>query len=88
VEVGPLAAGLAKSAPYDVILVNGAVHSDPDVLLHQLADNGRLAVILGAGRSGKATVFTRSGDAIGRRAVIEASASPLDAFKPKPAFVF
>jgi protein-L-isoaspartate(D-aspartate) O-methyltransferase len=88
VTTGPLAEGATQAAPFDVILVNGSVQQEPGKLLAQLKDGGRLAVIMGAGRSGKATVFTRSRDAIGRRAIIEASATALDAFKPAPAFVF
>jgi protein-L-isoaspartate(D-aspartate) O-methyltransferase len=40
---GPLNAGWAGGAPYDVILIDGAVESVPDAIVEQLATGGRLA---------------------------------------------
>src|SRR3546814_5036131 len=46
---GPLAAGLAKQGPFNVILIAGAVPEIPPALLEQLADGGRLVgVVRGA----------------------------------------
>lgn len=39
---GDLAAGHAAGAPYDMILIDGAIEQLPDVLTAQLADGGRL----------------------------------------------
>jgi len=42
VVVGDLAAGFPSKAPFDVIVVNGAFEVLPDILIAQLAENGRL----------------------------------------------
>src|SRR5579872_2429986 len=39
---GPLEAGLQKAAPYDQILIDGAVETIPAVIIDQLAEGGRL----------------------------------------------
>ena len=39
---GPLEDGLKKGAPYDQILIDGAVEYIPDAIIEQLADGGRL----------------------------------------------
>ena len=39
---GPLAGGCPASAPYDVIVIDGAVESVDDQIIGQLADGGRL----------------------------------------------
>ncbi|MDF0543685.1 protein-L-isoaspartate O-methyltransferase [Sphingobium sp. H39-3-25] len=43
VTQGALAAGAADAAPYDVILIDGAVEEVPQALLGQLAEGGRIA---------------------------------------------
>lgn len=43
---GPLAEGYPSEAPFDVILINGAVEQVPQTLLDQLGEGGRLATIL------------------------------------------
>ncbi len=51
---GPLGAGFAEGAPYDVIVLNGSVPEVPESLFAQLKEGGRLAAILSAAReSGK-----------------------------------
>jgi protein-L-isoaspartate(D-aspartate) O-methyltransferase len=82
------ARGVVKSAPYDVILIAGAVEEVPDSLTAQLADGGRLATIVGYGRAGRATIFRRTGDDISTRVVFDAAARPMPGFAKVPAFVF
>jgi protein-L-isoaspartate(D-aspartate) O-methyltransferase len=43
---GPLEAGWRKGAPYDQILIDGAVECIPDTLVEQLANGGRLGTAL------------------------------------------
>ncbi len=43
---GPLAQGYPSEAPYNVILVSGAVDIVPQTLLDQLGDGGRLAAVV------------------------------------------
>jgi protein-L-isoaspartate(D-aspartate) O-methyltransferase len=88
VAAGPLDRGYPDAAPYDGILVNGAVERRPEELLRQLADGGRLICVEGRGRSARATVFVRSGDAYGSRPLFDAAASVLPAFRAEPGFVF
>jgi protein-L-isoaspartate(D-aspartate) O-methyltransferase len=40
--VGPLAKGHKRGAPYDLIVIDGAVDHVPDALVDQLAEDGRL----------------------------------------------
>lgn len=85
---GPLEPGYPKGAPYDAILINGAVETEPRSLMEQLAERGRLACVAGRGRSATAMLHVRSGDAFGRLALFDAAAPLLAAFRRKPGFVF
>ncbi len=85
---GDLAAGWPGAGRYDVILVHGAAETEPKALLDQLTDGGRLGIVMGVGRAGRAVVFTRSGAAIGRRTVFDAAAPALPAFGKPAAFTF
>jgi protein-L-isoaspartate(D-aspartate) O-methyltransferase len=88
VVTGPLDQGYAKSAPFDVILINGAVDVRPDALLQQLAEGGRLVCVKGRGRAARATLYVRTGDAFGERALFDAAAPVLAAFVQEPGFTF
>jgi len=68
--------------------VNGAISEVPKGWLSQLANNGRLVCIIQNGPVGHATVFTKSGDAVGNRVVFDASAPILPGFAAEPSFVF
>ena len=48
VVTGPLADGFAEQAPYDVILVGGAVDHLPQALADQLAEGGRIVGVVRA----------------------------------------
>jgi protein-L-isoaspartate(D-aspartate) O-methyltransferase len=85
---GALAGGYPAAAPYDVIFVNGAVERVPDALLAQLADGGRLVVVLQTGPQGRATLFLREDGQIGRRGAFDASAPVLAGFRQPAGFVF
>jgi protein-L-isoaspartate(D-aspartate) O-methyltransferase len=85
---GPASAGLADAGPYDAILVSGSVADVPKALLDQLKSGGRLVAIVGAGPGGKATVWTRSSTAFGKREAFDAGAAPLPGFRAAAGFVF
>lgn len=85
---GPLEQGYAAQAPYDVILLSGAVAEIPAALCRQLADCGRLAGVVGASGVGKGTLVVRVGDTFGRRALFDAVTPVLPGFQAKPKFVF
>lgn len=88
VVTGPLEQGHAGNAPFDAILINGAVEVRPEALLRQLAEGGRLACVKGRGRAAHATLYVRTGDAIGERALFEAAAPLLAPFVQVPGFTF
>ena len=85
---GPIEDGVPTGAPYDVILVNGAVEVEPRSLFEQLAQDGRLVCVLGAGRAAKVMLYRRTGDDIGGWPLFDAAAPLLPAFRHAPAFVF
>ena len=84
----PLAAGFPAEAPYDAIVVEGAVDAVPEALLRQLKDGGRLVAMVGRGQAAAGTVFLRSGDAFGARTLFNAGAEPLPGFERSAGFVF
>jgi protein-L-isoaspartate(D-aspartate) O-methyltransferase len=86
---GPLPQGYRLRAPYDVILLCGAVAEVPPEITSQLAEGGRLlAVIQTASEIGRATLFTRIGGVVAGRVLFDAATASLPGFSPKPAFVF
>ncbi|MCL6608112.1 MAG: protein-L-isoaspartate O-methyltransferase [Geminicoccaceae bacterium] len=86
VQVGDPRDGLASQAPFDVILLAGAVRAVPPALLDQLAPGGRLVTVLADGRPGEVTVFERTPHGVGRRVVDDAMVPELPAFRPPPVF--
>jgi protein-L-isoaspartate(D-aspartate) O-methyltransferase len=83
-----LRSGWAGKAPYDVIWVNGAVEVVPRAWLDQLADGGRLAVVVREGAVSRATVYRKSGAAIASRTPFEAAAPVLPGFERAVDFQF
>ena len=78
VVTGPLAEGYARQAPYDVILLGGAVDHLPQALADQLAEGGRIVGVLReAGGVGQATLWARHRGALSSRSLFEASLPPL-----------
>jgi protein-L-isoaspartate(D-aspartate) O-methyltransferase len=88
VETGPLPAGYAARAPYDVIFLQGATEIEPQALFQQLRDRGRLLCVRAGSPSGKAVVYRRAGVEVGGWPVFDATASVLPGFTATPAFVF
>ena len=90
---GALIDGARAEAPFDVIVVEGAIEQTPDTLLSQLAEGGRLVSEMNDGppenrTNGKATLFLNEHGGIGRRAVFDASTPVLAGFKKMMGFVF
>jgi protein-L-isoaspartate(D-aspartate) O-methyltransferase len=88
VVTGPLAAGWPASAPYNVILLNGATEVIPEALGKQLQPDGRLACIFGRAPAGRATIFRLIEGQLVGRPVFDATALVLPGFVAPPAFVF
>lgn len=85
---GPLPAGHAAQAPYDVILVEGAVDEVPAALTDQLKEGGRLVAVVGHGNSGRATLWRKEDGLVSSIATFNAAVQPLDEFRRKPVFQF
>ena len=85
---GDGAEGLPMSAPYDAIVLVGAVASVPPALLDQLREDGRLTAVVQERHGGKVTVFRKIDGGVGHRAPFDAVAPSLPQFQPKPQFVF
>jgi protein-L-isoaspartate(D-aspartate) O-methyltransferase len=85
---GALAQGWPAGAPYDVILLEGAIEIVPDPLLRQLRGGGRLACVMGSGPGGKAMLYRAVSGEFSSRTAFEATATLLPGFAKQPAFVF
>jgi protein-L-isoaspartate(D-aspartate) O-methyltransferase len=77
---GPLAAGAAADAPYDLVLFDGSVEVVPEALLAQVGEGGRLVAIVGAGQTGRATVTVKSSGTVSNRFAFNLPAMPLPGF--------
>ena len=77
----PLAKGHKDGAPYDVIIINGAIESVPEAILEQLADNGRLVYIKPIkGRLDNIILVKRHGDHFAENILFDTSAPMLPGF--------
>lgn len=62
VETGNAVAGWPEAAPYDAILVSGAMPSIPAALCEQLAPGGRLLAVVGQAPAMQVKLVVRNGD--------------------------
>ncbi len=85
---GPLEAGVAKGAPYDQILIDGAVEVIPDLIIDQLADGGRLGTALSDRGITRLIVGRKSGRAFGYLSIGDAGVPLLPGFSRPKAFIF
>lgn len=84
---GPFTAGWPAKAPYDVILLQGAISGPPEALFDQLKDGGRLVAIVNEEGIGKATIWKRLGRSVDAWVAFDASAPELPGFAKAPAFI-
>jgi len=85
---GPLTKGYKAGAPYDLILIDGAVEFVPDTIVEQLADNGRLAAALLVGGVAQISIGRRGGAGFGLAAVSDAASAILPGFAKPRGFTF
>lgn len=87
---GPLEQGAPGSAPYEIILIEGAVRQVPSAILEQMAQGGRLAAIVAGppGAMGVAEIFVKEGGIASGRPLFEAGTPLLPGFAPPPRFTF
>lgn len=88
VTTGRLTEGCPSQAPFDVIVLNGAIEVVPRTLLGQLQDGGRLVCVLRRGLVGKATIYRSAGGHVSARTLFDASAPLLPGFAKPAEFVF
>ena len=85
---GALADGLKKGAPYDIILIDGAVEVIPETLVEQLRDGGRLgAAIIDQGIT-RLIAGRKAGGGFGYLTIADAATPAFPGFERPPAFVF
>ena len=83
-----LEVGCPSEAPFDVILIEGAVSTLPQALLDQLRDEGRLVVVEGEGLSGQIRVYSRHGDDVSATGFSNVAVPRLPGFQKDEEFVF
>ncbi len=88
VVAGPVEQGLAREAPFDVIILEGSVDEVPAALFAQLRDGGRLVAVLGDGNAAVAHLYVKSGEDVAGTPTFNVSLPPLSAIAPAPEFVF
>jgi protein-L-isoaspartate(D-aspartate) O-methyltransferase len=96
IEGGPLVAvvqgglveGVKAQAPFDVILINGAVETVPDQLFAQLGEGGRLVAVIQENSAGRAMLFVKQNSRIGSWPGFDAVVPPLAGFRKAVGFVF
>jgi protein-L-isoaspartate(D-aspartate) O-methyltransferase len=86
VVVGSLKAGAAAKGPFNVIFVNGAIELAPQAWIDQLAEGGRLTVVVNEGVVRRARVYVRSGGKTAWRAPFESAAPTLPGFEHAEVF--
>lgn len=85
---GELPKGHAKGAPYDLVLLDGAVEEVPAAIIKQLARGGRLiGAVLDRGIA-RLVIGRAAGEALGLRSIADADVDPLPGFERPRAFTF
>jgi protein-L-isoaspartate(D-aspartate) O-methyltransferase len=85
---GPLEAGWPEGAPYDLILIDGAVEAISDAITDQLAERGQLGTVLIERGIARLIVGRKAGGAFGYLSLGDAGTPPLPGFGRPKAFTF
>lgn len=85
---GPLEAGCSKAAPYDQILIDGAVEHIPDAIIEQLANGGLLGTALIDRGISRLVVGRKAGGAFGYLSLTDAGVPALPGFARPRTFTF
>ena len=85
---GPLEKGHMAGAPYDLILIDGAVEYIPDAIVEQLADGGRLGGALAQRGITRLIVGQKVAGAFGYLSVSDADVAALPGFTRPQGFRF
>ncbi len=85
---GPLVEGFAPGAPYDLIVIDGAVEFVPDAIIAQLEDGGRLATAIFEDGVCRLALGRRAGEGFGLASVSDRAAGILPGFLKPRTFTF
>ncbi len=85
---GPLLAGDPQGAPYDVIVVQGAVAAMPDAYAGQLGRGGRLVGVIADAAGGHGVLGELAGGRVRLRPAFDCATPLLPQLRPVPAFTF
>lgn len=86
--VGDIDKGWEKGAPYDLILLDGAVEEIPAALVKQLRDGGRLAGAIVERGVSRLVIGRAAGGVLGLRSIADAEVESLPGFDRPRAFTF
>ena len=86
VLAGPLTEGAAKSAPYDIVILQGAVDHIPTVILDQIKEGGRIAAIFAEGALGVVRLGHKIDGKVSWRDAFNAGAPVLQGFEKQNVF--
>lgn len=85
---GPLVAGAPKAAPFDRILIDGAIETLPEALSAQLAEGGKLVAARREGAVTRLVQGVKVGGAIALRPFADMDVAPLPGFAAPRGFQF
>jgi protein-L-isoaspartate(D-aspartate) O-methyltransferase len=88
IERRGLTAGWPSGAPYDVIVLEGAVAVPPKTLFAQLKEGGRLVCVLEEGPVGRAMLYRCRHGHVSGRPIFDAAAPELPGFAAPAEFIF
>lgn len=88
VTQGALIEGFKAGGRYDVIFVNGAIETEPSILLSQLEEGGRLVAFEQSDAQGRAILYLKEHGQVGRRVDFDATVPLLAGFKKHVGFIF
>ncbi len=78
--------GVALEAPFDVIIIEGAIDNVPSALFEQLRDGGRLIAVINHGATGDACIYIKSGENIAVRKMFNLKIPALPSFQKQAEF--
>jgi protein-L-isoaspartate(D-aspartate) O-methyltransferase len=85
---GPLNAGAPDGAPFDRIIVEGAIDTLPDALVAQLVDGGRLVAARRDGAVTRLVEGVKAGGTVALRSFADMDVAPLPGFAAPAGFRF
>lgn len=85
---GPLAAGAPKAAPFDRIIIEGAIEALPDALAKQLVEGGRIVAAWRDGTVTRLVQGVKAGGTIAIRSFADMDVAPLPGFAAPQRFQF